>query len=476
MDVMNFVAKELPASQNNIVKSNASSTEKNTTKKFGNSNEKQEKGFGNILKQITEKEDSTKNNNGDKTAVLPMALMNSPIVVIEMNTAPQLNLMAETSENVIAGLPEGLLTKQENQVDGFSTELKNLIMESTMQQDEVVNNIVNTKDEKPISSELLNMLNGKTANQIQMSGKNLSSQIDNKQQGVVDLTDLAKNNTGLELNTFSSDKSELLKGNLFSNSQKNSIVPDLKGNLFSDSQKNSTVLDFKENKSNLDLKLSKEIVLDFAKPNNLEKADENLTNNMISKTQISVHSQLPNQESSQPLIPEFISNVVDVRTSISPLANQSPVATETSETLSKYNIPDQIIEQARLIKTNEDTQMIIKLRPEHLGELTLKVTVENGVVNATFHSDNVNVRSMLETTLFQLKQELISQGIKIDNVSVYAGLGQFLSDGQGQANREQQNTKYKNKKIDLADFVDEVEKINPVGHESKKNDGVDYRI
>lgn len=141
------------------------------------------------------------------------------------------------------------------------------------------------------------------------------------------------------------------------------------------------------------------------------------------------------------------------------------------------DIRGQIVEHARMIKTTEDTQMIIKLKPEHLGELTMKVTVEKGVVSATFHSDNAQVRTMLETTLIQLKQELANQGIKVDNVGVYAGLGQFMSDGQQRNAQGQQGQRSKNRKIDLAEFEDEVEKVSAMGSNTASQDGgVDYRI
>ena len=107
--------------------------------------------------------------------------------------------------------------------------------------------------------------------------------------------------------------------------------------------------------------------------------------------------------------------------------------------------------------------MDIKLSPEHLGDLTLKVSVANGgAVTASFHSDNAQVRTMLENSLIQLKQELEAKGMKVDNVEVYAGLGDFMSNGQNnQTNSQQQNTHFKNQKIDLADFEEEAGKINP---------------
>jgi len=156
-------------------------------------------------------------------------------------------------------------------------------------------------------------------------------------------------------------------------------------------------------------------------------------------------------------------------------AEASTVAT-TTQSLAEYDIPGQIVEQAHLIKGTEDTQMVIKLKPEHLGELTLKVTVENGTVSASFHSDNSQVRGLLETTMAQLKQDLTSQGIKVDTVGVYGGLGQFLSDGQSQTGQQGQSSRFKNQKIDLADFEDEVDKLNGLTSNGSAEDGVDYRI
>ena len=75
-----------------------------------------------------------------------------------------------------------------------------------------------------------------------------------------------------------------------------------------------------------------------------------------------------------------------------------------------FGVPRQIVEQARLLRRGQDTQMVIKLHPDHLGELTLKVSVSaGGAINASFHSDNAQVRAIIENTLVQLKQELNNQ-------------------------------------------------------------------
>lgn len=158
-------------------------------------------------------------------------------------------------------------------------------------------------------------------------------------------------------------------------------------------------------------------------------------------------------------------------------SSETPATANPASQVPASEIHGQIVEQARLIKGTEDTQMIIKLKPEHLGELTLKVTVENGVVSASFHSDNTQVRNILETTLVQLKQELTNQGLKVDTVGVYGGLGEFFSDsGQSQPGQQGQNNRFKNRKIDLADFEDEVDNISILNQSGRVDEGIDYKI
>ena len=152
-----------------------------------------------------------------------------------------------------------------------------------------------------------------------------------------------------------------------------------------------------------------------------------------------------------------------------------------------YEIPRQIVEQARLLRTLNDTQMIIRLHPEHLGELTLRVSVgSNGAVQASFHSDNAQVRNVIENSLVQLRQELNNQGLKVDRVGVYAGLtdGQ-MPQGQGQEAWQQQSSHRGETRIygrgDADDYLDEIDTLAPAMTAEEHSgsvsaDGVDYRV
>lgn len=168
--------------------------------------------------------------------------------------------------------------------------------------------------------------------------------------------------------------------------------------------------------------------------------------------------------------------------------NEPQQAQQTNRT---YNVPQQIVEQAKLLQNGQNREMIIKLNPEHLGELSLKVSVNgNGGVTATFHTDNAQVRAILETSMIQLKQQLNEQGIKVDSVEVQTSLpdGQ-LPDGQAQQGfyQQEQGQHVRSQQIDLKDFEDTSEALaaEPVNnattdiHDSEGNvisSGVDYSV
>ena len=180
-----------------------------------------------------------------------------------------------------------------------------------------------------------------------------------------------------------------------------------------------------------------------------------------------------------------------VQTGTTPIQTEqaAPAAEVPQRPQTDYEIPRQIVEQARLLRTLNDTQMIIRLKPEHLGELTLRVAVgSDGAVQASFHSDNAHVRSVIENSLVQLRQELNTQGIKVDRVGVYTGLadGQ-MTQGQGQEAWQQHQAGHSETQVyargDADDYLDgEIVDDGVAPASTQKSvggvtaDGVDYRV
>ena len=147
-----------------------------------------------------------------------------------------------------------------------------------------------------------------------------------------------------------------------------------------------------------------------------------------------------------------------------------------------YDIPKQIVDQARLIRRGENTEMVMHLKPEHLGDLTLRVSVsESGAVTASFHSDNAQVRNIIENSLATLRQELSNQGLKVDSVEVYAGLadGQLPQEqGQQAWDQQGQRRQYRSSGLGTEEYEEDDFSLAAalMGQNQSTTDGVDYRV
>ena len=93
----------------------------------------------------------------------------------------------------------------------------------------------------------------------------------------------------------------------------------------------------------------------------------------------------------------------------------------------------QIVQKAELLSTNKLSEVRIELKPEFLGRLTIKVMVEEGVVTARFIAENQQVKHMLESNLNTLRQNLESQGIRVERaeVSVQLNNGGMFDGSEG---------------------------------------------
>lgn len=82
----------------------------------------------------------------------------------------------------------------------------------------------------------------------------------------------------------------------------------------------------------------------------------------------------------------------------------------------------QVVQKAELLFNHKLSELKIDLKPEFLGRLTIKVMVEEGVVTARFIAENQQVKHLLETNLHTLRQNLESQGLRVDRAEVNVGL------------------------------------------------------
>ncbi|NLK86683.1 MAG: flagellar hook-length control protein FliK [Clostridiaceae bacterium] len=78
----------------------------------------------------------------------------------------------------------------------------------------------------------------------------------------------------------------------------------------------------------------------------------------------------------------------------------------------------QIVEKAGALITQDKAEMVMELKPDSLGRISLKVVTENGIVMARFVAENRQVQQVLETNMQMLKDSLERQGINVQSLSV----------------------------------------------------------
>lgn len=143
-------------------------------------------------------------------------------------------------------------------------------------------------------------------------------------------------------------------------------------------------------------------------------------------------------------------------------------------TINKSDIVNQVIKKADIIVREGHSEMVMKLEPESLGKLNLKIVVERGLVTAKFIAESQQVKEVLESSFNQLKDALQEKGIAVQNFSVSVGQQTSDSSSNQSFNQWKQSLKIKNKAVgDFMGLDDEaVVNQNPYNYHEGK---FDYR-
>ncbi len=108
---------------------------------------------------------------------------------------------------------------------------------------------------------------------------------------------------------------------------------------------------------------------------------------------------------------------------------------QTPEQVRENNV-ENMITQARAILKDGGGEMTLKLSPEGMGTVDLKVVSENGQVSVEIMTQDQNVKKMFEDSVFDIRGALESQNLKIDTFKV--GVSENYDQMMGQQNGAQQ--------------------------------------
>jgi len=98
------------------------------------------------------------------------------------------------------------------------------------------------------------------------------------------------------------------------------------------------------------------------------------------------------------------------------------------------NVMEQVISNMRFEAQGSLAEIRIQLKPDHLGEVNLRVATINGIVVAQFVAENQRVKEIIEAGFNQLRDALEEQGINVSDIEVSVGNGQNDNEFSFEAN------------------------------------------
>ncbi|HOM02059.1 MAG TPA: flagellar hook-length control protein FliK [Acetivibrio sp.] len=130
--------------------------------------------------------------------------------------------------------------------------------------------------------------------------------------------------------------------------------------------------------------------------------------------------------------------------------------------VTKKEIVEQVVEKAKVVLSGDKSEMVIDLKPEHLGKLELKIVTERGMVVAKFVAENEQVKAALESNMDMLKESLEKQGFSVEGFSVTVGDNKEKRDSRDKTNRGAANQRISNEKLQVSDMagVERMQKIH----------------
>ncbi|MEK6531059.1 MAG: flagellar hook-length control protein FliK [Deltaproteobacteria bacterium] len=128
------------------------------------------------------------------------------------------------------------------------------------------------------------------------------------------------------------------------------------------------------------------------------------------------------------------------------LADSSKAGVKAAETASTEarQVFDAIDSAFKSTPSKGLTEVRLRLYPDNLGELNIRLSLEDNLLNATITVDNEGVKGILESGSFALKEVLGRHGIALDNFVVELGRNAALDLNHGSFNDSMQRNMFYN--------------------------------
>ncbi|NMF03298.1 flagellar hook-length control protein FliK [Clostridium beijerinckii] len=314
---------------------------------------------------------------------------------------------------------------------------------------------------KDILSELLSLLAklGIKQDDLNANGASSNGSLNSIMEKIMGL--LKNDSVNSKLDSNSLNLMEKLLGNLNGNIKENA-TESTKSNLRGIMSEISDLLENKQNAGNKVLTLEDMLSKNYSQDNGGNDDSSASKNNTptTSKEEKFLNSLIDdNKDDSLNKINLFASRT-------SAIQNQG-VNNTRGLTINKATFVDDLIKDVKFMNTNSLKELTVKVNPGNLGEITIKLVQEDGVIKANLKANSKDTTALISQNLSDIKKQLGEQNLKIAdvNIELYQDDTTFFREQSfgGQLSEEQRrnSTRNSNTGNDLAgseeDLVENIE-------------------
>lgn len=111
-------------------------------------------------------------------------------------------------------------------------------------------------------------------------------------------------------------------------------------------------------------------------------------------------------------------NTANTDTKIFEVVGKEQKETQVPFIAKPQDLVDVTVNRFKSLRLPDFTEMRVKLRPDELGEVTVRVVLEKGQINGSIMAERRDVVSMLQSQMNYLKQELKNNNINFSSITV----------------------------------------------------------
>jgi flagellar hook-length control protein FliK len=118
----------------------------------------------------------------------------------------------------------------------------------------------------------------------------------------------------------------------------------------------------------------------------------------------------------------------------------------------KADVFSQIVDKARFLSGKQNSEILISLKPEFLGKMSVRTALMGNEIVASISTESTQVRNLLESQLPALRNSLSEQGVQVSRIEIVHDAGLSLTDlNQGNSPSHQNLKTGQNSFIPLRD-------------------------